>query len=458
MRIEDLTQDNLKSLSDKELFNLRLRAVQVFEKCFSGNALDRVGTLSRGFFLSQYEVLQKEIRGRGLRPAWADLDSYFLRYRMMEGLDPAQMGDVLIKSGSVVIGGQFAHNPRDAEVCDVFVSPMITVTPAVESFINVNLTKQLGKPVVFHYGFESYGDAYIPIFDLKLCPRAIVEKVMTTDKMDVDCVFCHSCGTSAIPEDDVQTDCPDCGKVMCNDVPLWKEYKDDPIIVAKPGFDDGPNEIKYRVRDPKRFQEGSFRRIALQSKKPRVFAIIGKLTGETSTTIQALRFPKGDGWTVAKARAWVKSHSSVTKNSFDPMGVDVLKGIDDAVIPEKESVLPNRFQIVKVDDDEHIVGGVVYEPGVEDAQGDYSDADEIRKAAYHFMENSQCIRIMHNGRNIQAAVLENYLAPVDFEINEQVITKGTWWMSVRVQDDEVWADVKAGKYTGFSMGGMAQSE
>jgi len=64
-------------------------------------------------------------------------------------------------------------------------------------------------------------------------------------------------------------------------------------------------EIQHRVRDPNDFEPDSFRTITLKADRPRVFAVIGKLKGETNTTIQALRFPKEDGWTLAKAQQWV---------------------------------------------------------------------------------------------------------------------------------------------------------
>jgi hypothetical protein len=69
-------------------------------------------------------------------------------------------------------------------------------------------------------------------------------------------------------------------------------------------------EIRYRVRNPDDFQDGSFRRIPFKKSTPKVVAIIGKLKGEDSTTVQSLRFPKGepDNWTLAKAKDWVKNH------------------------------------------------------------------------------------------------------------------------------------------------------
>ncbi len=75
-------------------------------------------------------------------------------------------------------------------------------------------------------------------------------------------------------------------------------------------WDDKPEftEIRYRVHDPGDFQSKTFRRVTLKKDKPRVFAVMGKLKGETTMTIQALRFPKSDGWTLSKAKDWVSKH------------------------------------------------------------------------------------------------------------------------------------------------------
>jgi len=105
---------------------------------------------------------------------------------------------------------------------------------------------------------------------------------------------------------------PDAGRMIEEMAAGLKDLAED--LETKPGFEEGPNEISYRVRDPGGFQEDSFRRITLQKEKPRVFAIIGRLKGETTTTLQALRFPKEDEWTIPKAREWVKDHPDVTKD------------------------------------------------------------------------------------------------------------------------------------------------
>jgi hypothetical protein len=58
-----------------------------------------------------------------------------------------------------------------------------------------------------------------------------------------------------------------------------------------------PNEHSCRLKDPGSFQKDSFRRI----KRGKLSIIIGKLTGKTTTTAQAYRYPK-TSWTEAEAK------------------------------------------------------------------------------------------------------------------------------------------------------------
>lgn len=72
-------------------------------------------------------------------------------------------------------------------------------------------------------------------------------------------------------------------------------------------WEETTNEIRFRVRNPALFKK--FRRIVIKSDKPRVFAIYGQLKkGDNKWAIQALRFPKSDGWTMSDAKEWVKEH------------------------------------------------------------------------------------------------------------------------------------------------------
>jgi len=119
-----------------------------------------------------------------------------------------------------------------------------------------------------------------------------------------------------------------------------------------------------------------------------------------------------------------------------------------------------KMRLVKSDGvnggEERFVYGVVLEPETEDSQTDIYSEAEVRKAAHYFMENDGAMGLMHEALLKQGVkILESYLAPIDFEINGETVKAGTWILGVRVIDDKVWAAVKSGALTGFSIGGDA---
>ncbi len=114
-------------------------------------------------------------------------------------------------------------------------------------------------------------------------------------------------------------------------------------------------------------------------------------------------------------------------------------------------------RIVKADAENHYITGIVYEPLVEDAHGNYMTEEEITKAAYWFAKNGDSVDIQHSFEALSdAAVVENWVAKADFKIGDEAIQKGTWLMTVEVSNDEVWEAVQKGEITGFSMGGLGQ--
>ena len=52
-------------------------------------------------------------------------------------------------------------------------------------------------------------------------------------------------------------------------------------------------------------------------------------------------------------------------------------------------------RILKADADSHFVTGIVYEPMVEDTQGNYMTEEEITKAAYWFAKNGNQVDLQH---------------------------------------------------------------
>ncbi|MCM1530113.1 MAG: XkdF-like putative serine protease domain-containing protein [Alistipes sp.] len=114
-------------------------------------------------------------------------------------------------------------------------------------------------------------------------------------------------------------------------------------------------------------------------------------------------------------------------------------------------------RIVKTDSSNHYVTGVVYEPLVEDAHGDFMTEEEITKAAYWFAKNGSGTDIQHSFEAEEGvSVVENWIAKADFEINGESISKGTWLITAEVQNDEIWDKISKGEITGFSMGGQGK--
>lgn len=125
-----------------------------------------------------------------------------------------------------------------------------------------------------------------------------------------------------------------------------------------------------------------------------------------------------------------------------------------------KNAIQKQVQIAKVDDTQHIVIGVVYQPDVEDVHGDMMDAVEIEKAAHLFMENQHTYNIdkQHDLDADKGYVVESYIAPCDMEIGDQVIAKGSWVAGVKVTDDNAWEEIQKGDITGFSMFGVGKRE
>ncbi len=106
--------------------------------------------------------------------------------------------------------------------------------------------------------------------------------------------------------------------------------------------------------------------------------------------------------------------------------------------------------------DEHYTLCVVLAPEEEDAQKDIYSADEIRQAAHKFMERFQNVGFMHQKLiNKRAAIVESYIAPVDFKLDGEKVVKGTWLLAHHVFDNELWKMIKSGEITGLSIGGSA---
>lgn len=131
------------------------------------------------------------------------------------------------------------------------------------------------------------------------------------------------------------------------------------------------------------------------------------------------------------------------------------------VIPyEPPTEVEKQFSVrlVRKNDEaeERYILGEVLVPDEVDSQNDTYTVEEVRKAAHRFMEEHGNLGQQHTLIvNDKLKILETYLAPVDFTFGETFVKKGTWLLAIRVLDDALWASVKDGSFTGFSIGGTA---
>lgn len=119
-----------------------------------------------------------------------------------------------------------------------------------------------------------------------------------------------------------------------------------------------------------------------------------------------------------------------------------------------------EMTVVSKKQEERYVKGIVLVPDQPDAHGDVYDTDTVRDAAHHFMEHSEALGKQHliALSKSKIKILECYLADADCHIGSRFVKQGTWLLAARVLDDILWAAIKDGRFTGWSMEGTALAE
>lgn len=121
-------------------------------------------------------------------------------------------------------------------------------------------------------------------------------------------------------------------------------------------------------------------------------------------------------------------------------------------------VLQNTFH--KVDEDQRIVWGwasVVTEKGevVVDSHNDVITPDEMEKMANAFMLDVRVAKAMHEGDSIGEIL---HSLPLTNEVAKSLGIQSDregWIIAMKIHDDEAWAKVKSGEFSGFSIGGRS---
>lgn len=193
-------------------------------------------------------------------------------------------------------------------------------------------------------------------------------------------------------------------------------------------------------------------------------AIVGDLLDDSGkAVVWAITF--SSGFTEKEANDWLTSSHihSVVVPLDDEMEEVINPGPKDGSDLPWNKPISKQVNIFKVENEEmRLVTGVVLMPDIEDSQGDVVSEDEIVSAAHAFMSDYRKqmadVGIMHKSTNQKIEIVESSIAPQDLTINNAMVKKGSWLISVKVRDDAVWKKVKDGTFSGFSIGGKGQRE
>lgn len=116
-----------------------------------------------------------------------------------------------------------------------------------------------------------------------------------------------------------------------------------------------------------------------------------------------------------------------------------------------------ELSILKADDEQRIVWGIVLEPDVEDSQGDVVSKEDVELAAHRFLYGGALIGNQHRAlAPASVKPVESYVAPCDFEMGGEDVRKGTWVMAVHIPDDPLWNEVKTGRKGALSVAGTGK--
>lgn len=129
-----------------------------------------------------------------------------------------------------------------------------------------------------------------------------------------------------------------------------------------------------------------------------------------------------------------------------------------STVDNGQEVSVRLLPVEKADIEKRIVFGVVLEPKEVDSQGDtIRKPVEIEVAAHNWLAKFQDRGVQHKQiANSKIEIYESYIVPVSLTIGGQRVKKGSWLLMYHIVDDALWKEVKAGKFTGFSIGGFAR--
>lgn len=136
--------------------------------------------------------------------------------------------------------------------------------------------------------------------------------------------------------------------------------------------------------------------------------------------------------------------------------------VDEPAIEEDFLKFSKDDVIIHFNADKQIVSGLVMIPNKliyrNDKLGEryvYYDEDTVSKSAQLFLKNGMKFNQMHSDTKLQLEVIESYLTK---EQNEFNAPKGSWVITAKVSDIELWNRIKSEEFNGFSFQSLFVNE
>ena len=131
------------------------------------------------------------------------------------------------------------------------------------------------------------------------------------------------------------------------------------------------------------------------------------------------------------------------------------------IVPKMQNIIKTE-RIIKTETTNQTATFVILEPGVMDLNGQEISEEEIIKTAHEFMINltEKYVNLNHSKNTEQDDVVfvESYVSPVDMDISDEKIKKGTWLVAFKFLSADKWQMLLDGDITGVSMEGTGWVE
>jgi len=172
---------------------------------------------------------------------------------------------------------------------------------------------------------------------------------------------------------------------------------------------------------------------------------------------------EGGETSVCETSSFAQAYGVVKKSLSEEDKIPGLTKDSEDLVEEYEKTMASITKSdVKVDTlikfvgglEKGLIYGVVYAPNEVDTDGDFADAEEIECAAHNFLPDA--VMNLHHKDNLEdVQVVESYIAPCDFKMGEQVVTKGSWVLVTKVCNEDLKKAIASGEITGYSLEGSA---